>query len=116
MRKKKKIFNFPNGSCTHFTHLLDGLLLNGHLDETNRLYFILWQLGYIIYRRVLRYYSGEEDGLGEALIHFFLSMIRPYILFCLSFISFDLKNRYEEGIIKRCREKVCDSSQKTYHT
>lgn len=22
-----------------------------------------FQLGYIIYRRVLRYYSGEEDGL-----------------------------------------------------
>lgn len=24
------------------------------------------QLGYVIYRRVLRYYSGEEDGLGKA--------------------------------------------------
>ena len=23
------------------------------------------QLGYVIYRRVLRYYSGEEDGLGQ---------------------------------------------------
>lgn len=27
----------------------------------------LFQLGYVIYRRVLRYYSGEEDGLGECL-------------------------------------------------
>lgn len=26
-----------------------------------------FQLGYVIYRRVLRYYSGEEDGLGEHL-------------------------------------------------
>lgn len=25
-----------------------------------------FQLGYVIYRRVLRYYSGEEDGLGES--------------------------------------------------
>jgi N-terminal acetyltransferase B complex catalytic subunit len=23
------------------------------------------QLGYVVYRRVLRYYSGEEDGLGK---------------------------------------------------
>lgn len=28
--------------------------------------FCLVQLGYVIYRRVLRYYSGEEDGLGES--------------------------------------------------
>lgn len=28
----------------------------------------LYQLGYVIYRRVLRYYSGEEDGLGEFLV------------------------------------------------
>ena len=34
-------------------------LLKGRLSR-----FFL-QLGYIIYRRVLRYYSGEEDGLGE---------------------------------------------------
>ena len=27
--------------------------------------FFISQLGYVIYRRVLRYYSGEEDGLGE---------------------------------------------------
>lgn len=26
---------------------------------------ILFQLGYVVYRRVLRYYSGEEDALGE---------------------------------------------------
>ncbi|RVX20586.1 N-terminal acetyltransferase B complex catalytic subunit NAA20 [Vitis vinifera] len=25
--------------------------------------FFFTQLGYVIYRRVLRYYSGEEDGL-----------------------------------------------------
>lgn len=29
--------------------------------------FFFTQLGYVIYRRVLRYYSGEEDGLGEHL-------------------------------------------------
>jgi hypothetical protein len=23
------------------------------------------QLGYVVYRRVLKYYSGEEDGLGN---------------------------------------------------
>jgi hypothetical protein len=57
------------------SNLLHRLLLDGHFDETNRFSFF-WQLGYIIYRRVLRYYSGEEDGLGEALINFFLSMIR----------------------------------------
>lgn len=26
---------------------------------------MVFQLGYVIYRRVLRYYSGEEDGLGQ---------------------------------------------------
>jgi N-terminal acetyltransferase B complex catalytic subunit len=44
------------------SNLLHRLLLDGHFDETNRFSFF-WQLGYIIYRRVLRYYSGEEDGL-----------------------------------------------------
>ena len=29
-------------------------------------FFPLNQLDYVIYRRVLRYYSGEEDGLGES--------------------------------------------------
>jgi hypothetical protein len=24
------------------------------------------KLGYVVYRRVLKYYSGEEDGLGES--------------------------------------------------
>ena len=28
--------------------------------------FLFNQLDYVIYRRVLRYYSGEEDGLGES--------------------------------------------------
>ncbi|AAD25793.1 Belongs to PF/00583 Acetyltransfersase (GNAT) family [Arabidopsis thaliana] len=64
--KKEEVVN---GTCTHFTYfhllvsnLLHRLLLDGHFDETNRFSFF-WQLGYIIYRRVLRYYSGEEDGL-----------------------------------------------------
>ncbi|CAA6674323.1 unnamed protein product [Spirodela intermedia] len=34
-------------------------------------------LGYIIYRRVLRYYSGEEDGLGEKFVIPLRRPIRP---------------------------------------
>jgi len=28
--------------------------------------YVYQQLGYVVYRRVLKYYSGEEDGLGES--------------------------------------------------
>lgn len=83
---------------------------------TNRFSFLFWQLGYIIYRRVLRYYSGEEDGLGEVLIHLFYQCNTLKCLYCLSLKRLISINRYEEGIIKRCGEKVGDSSQKTYHT
>lgn len=38
------------------------------MSEIQRTHILLMhlciQLGYSVYRRVLRYYSGEEDGLG----------------------------------------------------
>jgi N-terminal acetyltransferase B complex catalytic subunit len=46
------------------------------------------QLGYVIYRRVLRYYSGEEDGLGEYSV-FGLSILKslPLSLCCFSHLQ-----------------------------
>lgn len=49
--------------------------------------FSFLQLGYVIYRRVLRYYSGEEDGLGKWILMpnqnvvcvFFCYTYRPFI-------------------------------------
>lgn len=47
----------------------------------NKLFlFFFSQLGYIIYRRVLRYYSGEEDGLGEAWFDLSLWYLLTFIL------------------------------------
>jgi hypothetical protein len=55
------------------------------------------QLGYVVYRRVLKYYSGEEDGLGnckflsskrtgwreyEFLFFFFFDRLHHHLFFC----------------------------------
>ncbi|CAN0830478.1 N-terminal acetyltransferase B complex catalytic subunit NAA20 [Linum grandiflorum] len=37
------------------------------------------KLGYVIYRRVLRYYSGEEDGLGNAMPFNTMLLMHPPI-------------------------------------
>ena len=63
--------------------------------------FSFLQLGYVIYRRVLRYYSWEEDGLGKLvlmsnqnLVLFFFGPHIPPLTF-----HFVVCFRYEESII-----------------
>lgn len=57
-------------------------------------------LGYIVYRTVLEYYSGDpdEDAYGKN-IGFY------YILVCI----FLYRSRYEESLFQRCQTKICNS-------
>lgn len=79
------------------------------------------QLGYVVYRRVLRYYSGEEDGLGELLIMILRKstlltlypnfLPKPSLVFFFFFFFLCFLFRYEEGFIKGRGQEVCYSSQ-----
>lgn len=84
------------------------------------IYWCFWfessqQLGYVIYRRVLRYYSGEEDGLGEWHIqpshHFSNFLQNSWCILCL-LTDLPVIFRYEESIITGCREKIHHPPQK----
>lgn len=59
--------------------VFNGVILLLHLPFS-------FQLGYVIYRRVLRYYSGEEDGLGEYL-HLTVVNLPFYLMLILSLTS-----------------------------
>lgn len=67
-------------------------------------YYFFFQLGYVIYRRVLRYYSGEEDGLGEYLQYDCKSFF-PLSVSHLTRLYFNLF-RYEESVITRCGKEI----------
>lgn len=78
--------------------------------------FLLSQLGYVIYRRVLRYYSGEEDALGESPFSPQWNMFSlrissfPYQLPLLS-TNIIFIFRYEKSIVSGRREEVRHSPQ-----
>lgn len=74
------------------------------------------QLEYVIYRRVLRYYSGEEDALGEYFDGYNFSFWTTYVLSDLYFFLMRLLFRHEKSIISGCGEEVCHPPQKASYT
>ena len=64
-----------------------------------------FQLGYVIYRRVLRYYSGEEDGLGESAFSVteFTKLLCNFYCLSLSFnlVCFQIWGKHCLGMWKR---------------
>lgn len=91
-----------------------------HISCDSHFYCFFLQLDYVVYRRVLRYYSGEEDGLGELQCMTLrkLFVFGPSVLLLLISVSDFLffLSRYEEGFIKRRGKEVYYPSQTTDHS
>jgi hypothetical protein len=72
----------------------------------------------VVYRRVLRYYSGEEDGLGKLLgathLRHIILGFSVLMLLLTSFIGIFL--RYEKGVITRRRQEVHHTTEETNYT
>lgn len=74
------------------------------------------QLEYVIYRRVLRYYSGEEDGLGEIIDTQPLIKVFCFILYIYNLFVFCSIFRYEKSVISGCGEEVYHTSQEARYS
>lgn len=88
-------------------------------DWTYIIMFLFPQLGYVVYRRVLRYYSGEEDGLGKhatmpdvsrLYLNLFLAM-----LLMLTHVNFILLQIWEKHYHKMLRRSPSYPSRGQSH-
>ena len=93
--------------------IYNGYFVDLFVRQSNSLAIKMYEgLGYVVYRRVLGYYSGldEEDAFGNHLSFLFL-----LVILCI-LIDNNSLNRYEKSITSRYNKIFNDTTTSSYHT